>query len=172
MISIFTIIISLTTTATAAATSQAPTTHHLNCTFTLLLTETCHPSLTTSAALTPILSPWRAPLTPPTEALAIDAAPLSIYARSPQESIAGRLDVARPNNTKVEFRWTYGPSGGRPVTEGWSEDGEGAEGRYGCVVERGWDGSGGSCDGADAEGGRKKVLGCWFKCNAVADSES
>ncbi|KAF2439793.1 hypothetical protein P171DRAFT_111572 [Karstenula rhodostoma CBS 690.94] len=152
MLSLLFTLASFIMTAMSAPSSQAPNSHHLNCTFSLRVTEACHlattPSLSTSAALTTVLSPWGNDITNATEGVNIDAAPLSIDARSPQENIAGTLDIERPNNTKVEFRWTYGPSGGRPVTERWSEDTAGTEGRYGCAVRQDWDAPGTRCDGA------------------------
>ncbi|KAL1596322.1 hypothetical protein SLS60_008967 [Paraconiothyrium brasiliense] len=171
----------------AAPGPQAPQGHHLNCNFTVHITEVCQfdttPDLSTSARLNTILSPWGNGITNYTEGLDIDDRPLTIYASNPRESITGRLDIERPNNTKVEFQWTYGPSGGRPVTERWSEDKEGTDGRYGCIVQQDWNSTAAKCDSGHPMGERMgpkihpngaqdKLLDCWFKCNAVADSES
>ena len=124
----------------------------MNCNFSLSVTEACHfnttPSLSTSAAINTVFSPWGKVVTNNAKGLTIDTAPLSIYVKSPQESIAGMLEIERPNNSKVEFQWTYGPSGGRPVTERWTEDEKGTEERYGCAVKKNWDAPSTSCDKA------------------------
>jgi hypothetical protein len=47
------------------------------------------------------------------------------------------------------------------VTERWSEDEAGTEGRYGCAVRRDWDAPGVSCDGAHATGEKVSGWSCF-----------
>ncbi|KAJ4352155.1 uncharacterized protein N0V89_007502 [Didymosphaeria variabile] len=140
---------------------QAPNGHHLNCTFTVHITEVCQldttPDLRTSARLNTILSPWGNGITNYTEGLDIDERPLTIYASNSRESITGRLEIERPNNTQVEFQWTYGPSGGRPVTERWSENKEGTDGRYGCIVQQDWNLPAARCTEINPNGAQDKI---------------
>ena len=113
----------------------------VNCTFTVQIKEVCRfndkfvekMDLNTEARINSISSPKGNPVANYNEGLHINKESLSIHANVPQEIIVGDLDIARPDNAgDVNFQWTYNPSGGRPLTEEWTESKNGTDDRYGC----------------------------------------
>ncbi|KAJ4299691.1 hypothetical protein N0V90_004937 [Kalmusia sp. IMI 367209] len=125
----------------SAAPSVLISDSNVNCNFTVHINEVCTFSnkvyLTTEARLDNITSPWGNAVVSYQQGLHVEREPLEIYASLPQELIAGTLSIERPNNEKVEFAWEYGLSGGRPVTEKWTEDDDGTDGRCSGITDHG-----------------------------------
>ncbi|KAK3215650.1 hypothetical protein GRF29_8g666571 [Pseudopithomyces chartarum] len=120
---------------------QIPNGEHLNCTFIVQIKEVCRfndkfvekMDLNTEARINSISSPKGNPVANYNEGLHINKESLSIHTNVPQEIVVGELDIARPDNAgDVNFQWTYNPSGGRPLTEEWTESKNGTDDRYGC----------------------------------------